>query len=53
MSINNHLLSLKRKHAFFNKLIEEEQSRPLPDSLALSKLKLRRLKVKEKIAQAA
>jgi hypothetical protein len=53
MYITNYILSLKRKYAEVNSLIREELSRPLPNSLILFKLKLKRLKLKEKIHKIA
>lgn len=50
MSVSNHLLNLKRKYNYLNHLIKDELTRPLPDSLVLFKLKLKRLKLKEIIA---
>lgn len=50
-SLKNHILSLKRKYDDVNVLIKEELSRPVPNSLTLFKLKLKRLKLKEKIFQ--
>jgi hypothetical protein len=52
-SITNHILSLKRKYDDVNTLIKEELSRPVPNSLTLFKLKLERLKLKEKIYQVS
>ncbi len=49
MLVSNHFLSLKRKYESLNKLIREELSRPLPDSLLLFRLKLKRLRLKEKL----
>jgi hypothetical protein len=49
MSVSNYLLSLKRKYEYLNYLIQDELSRPLPDSLRLFNLKLKRLRLKEKI----
>lgn len=51
MSVSNHLLTLKRKYKILNQLIHDELSRPLPDSLILFTLKLRRLRLKERIHQ--
>lgn len=50
MSVSSYLLSLKRKYKHLNRLIQEELSRPLPDSLTLFRLKLKRLRLKEKIS---
>ena len=49
MSVSNYVLSLKRKYQYLNNLIQDELSRPLPDSLILFNLKLKRLRLKEKI----
>jgi hypothetical protein len=53
MSVSNRLVTLKNKYQQINTLISDELSRPLPDSLRLFKLKLKRLKLKEKIHQMA
>ena len=49
MYIANYILSLKRKYQYINSLIREELTRPMPNSLILFKLKLIRLRIKEKI----
>lgn len=49
MAVSNHVLTLKRKYAQLNNLIQDELSRPLPNSLLLFNLKLKRLRLKEKI----
>ncbi|MBA3813095.1 MAG: DUF465 domain-containing protein [Alphaproteobacteria bacterium] len=49
----NYILSLKRKYEDLNLLIREELSRPMPNSVVLFKLKLKRLKLKEKIHKMA
>ncbi len=51
MSFSNHILNLKRKYVQLNNLIQDELSRPLPNSLVLFDLKLRRLRLKEMIAE--
>lgn len=53
MYITNYIVSLKRKYEHINFLIREELSRPRPDSLELFKLKVNRLKLKEKIHKLA
>jgi len=50
MSVSSYLLSLKRRYQYLNELIQDELSRPLPDSIVLFDLKLKRLRLKEKIA---
>lgn len=49
MYISNYILSLKSKYEHINLLIRDELSRPLPNSILLFKLKLQRLRLKEKI----
>ena len=49
MTISNHILSLKCKYEQINHMIQIERSRPLPDSLILFDLKLKRLRLKERI----
>jgi hypothetical protein len=53
MYLNNYILSLKRRHQKIDSLIQDELSRPLPDSLSLLQLKLNKLKLKEKISKAS
>ena len=53
MSVSTHLLTLKRKYSSLNTLIQDERSRPLPDSLRLFRLKLERLHLKMKIQAMA
>jgi hypothetical protein len=53
MSVSSHLLNLKRKYQYLNERIQDELSRPLPDSILLFDLKLKRLRLKEKIASFA
>lgn len=49
MNISNYIISLKRKYEYINSLIRDELSRPKPNSLILFRLKLKRLRLKEKI----
>lgn len=49
MYIANYISSLRQKYEDINSLIQEELSRPMPNSLTLFKLKLKRLQLKEKI----
>lgn len=44
-----HVKALEAKHAALEAAIEEENSRPLPNSIILSKLKRQKLKIKEEI----
>lgn len=49
MHMPNFMSSLKRQYEEINTLIHDELSRPLPNSLFLFELKLKRLRLKEKI----
>ncbi|MCQ2965452.1 MAG: YdcH family protein [Alphaproteobacteria bacterium] len=46
---DNHLQSLKQKHAALDVEIEKEMARPLPDETKISSLKRQKLKLKEEI----
>jgi len=52
MSLQEHVESLRAKHALLEQRIEDEQHRPLPDQIALAKLKKEKLRVKEEISLA-
>lgn len=43
---------LRARHAELDRLLEEEQARPMPDSGILSDLKRRKLALKDQIASA-
>jgi len=49
MSLSAHIEELTGKHQAIERLIETEMSRPLVDSLKVSELKRRKLRLKEKI----
>jgi hypothetical protein len=49
MSLFAHIEELTEKHQSIHRLIEQEMSRPLVDSLKVSELKRRKLRLKEKI----
>ncbi len=49
MSLAAHLEELSEKHQAIHRQIELEMSRPLVDSLKVSELKRRKLRIKEKI----
>lgn len=53
MHSSNHMVALKRKYDDVNLLIHDELSRPLPNSLVLFQLKLKRLHLKEKLYKVA
>ena len=49
MSLLAHIEELSEKHQSIHRQIELEMNRPLNDSLKLSELKRRKLRLKEKI----
>lgn len=49
MSLQSRLASLKDRHYSLELRIAEEDQRPRPDNLTLSKLKIEKLHVKEEI----
>lgn len=51
MTAEDHLSSLREKHATLERAIEEEGQRPLPDELRLTQLKREKLRIKDQIAQ--
>ncbi len=51
MPVQEHVESLRAKHARLEQLIEEELHRPLPDQSVISRLKKEKLRIKEQIEQ--
>ena len=49
MSLQSRLESLKGRHATLDMRILDEDQRPRPDSAALSRLKLEKLRLKEEM----
>ena len=49
MTFNPRLEALKGRHEFLEGMISEEDHRPRPDSDALTRLKIEKLRVKEEI----
>lgn len=49
MTVSNHMLNLRKKYDEINQLIHDELCRPLPDTIHLFDLKLKRLRLKEKL----
>ena len=47
-----HVSALQLKHAGLEKQLQEEMSRPHPDSAAIQMLKKRKLRIKEELAHA-
>lgn len=52
MALENHLDSLKRKHAAMEAELHEESNRPMPDESKIAELKRAKLELKDKIAEA-
>lgn len=52
MSLKNHLKSLRQKHAEIDGKVRAEESRPLPDTLVVRGLKLRKAQLKTEITEA-
>lgn len=49
----NRLISLRRRHAVLDAAVASEQTRPAPDTLALTQMKKKKLAVKEELIRAA
>lgn len=49
MTVSAHINALHEKHAILENCITDEQSRPMPDFAAISKLKKRKLRLKEEM----
>ncbi len=49
MPLQDHVESLRAKHAHLEELIDQEMHRPLPDQARLSRLKKEKLRIKEQI----
>lgn len=51
MNLSSHLSQLRQKHETLARQIEDEQSRPSADDLAISELKRKKLMLKDEIAR--
>ena len=49
MSLQSRIESLKGRHATLDMQIMNEDQRPKPDTIALSRLKMEKLRVKEEV----
>ena len=49
MSVQEHVDSLRNKHAQLEHLIDEELHRPMPDQSTLVRMKKEKLRIKEEI----
>lgn len=50
MSLQSRVQSLKSRYHHLNLLIQDELSRPMPNSLHLFELKIKRLRLEEELA---
>lgn len=50
-SLNERVKSLKGKHATLEQALLEETNRPLPDSMAIARLKRAKLAIKDEIVR--
>jgi len=51
MSVEDHIESLKKKHADLDLALEDENSRPMPNTAAIKDLKRQKLAIKDEIAR--
>jgi hypothetical protein len=51
MSLQDHIETLREKHAALERAIDEENSRPLPNDDTISELKRQKLRIKDEIFQ--
>jgi hypothetical protein len=51
MTMQDYVESLRSKHAYLERQIDDEMHRPLPDQSTLSRLKREKLRVKDEIAR--
>ncbi|HTJ62239.1 MAG TPA: DUF465 domain-containing protein [Alphaproteobacteria bacterium] len=49
MSLESHVSALRMKHADLDRSLGHEQNRPAPDTVAIKKLKVEKLRLKEEI----
>ena len=49
MSVQEHVDSLRNKHAHLEHLIDEELHRPMPDQSSVVRMKKEKLRIKEEI----
>jgi hypothetical protein len=51
MTMQDHVQSLRSKHAVLERQIDDEMHRPLPDQTILTRLKREKLRIKDEIAR--
>jgi hypothetical protein len=49
MSLESRVSTLRSKHAGIDRVLDQEQHRPAPNSVMITSLKLEKLKLKEEI----
>ena len=49
MSLQDHIHSLKQKHASLEAQLTEEESRPHPDDTLISEIKRQKLRIKDEL----
>ncbi len=49
MSLQEHIHSLKQKHASLESQLEEEENRPQPDDQIITELKRQKLRIKDEL----
>lgn len=53
MSLDDHMKSLQDKHADLERVLQEETSRPLPDTGILHDIKCQKLAIKDELEKLA
>lgn len=51
MAVEDHIRTLRTKHANLDDAISRETSRPLPDAFKLNELKREKLRIKDSITE--
>jgi len=51
MTMQDYVESLRSKHAYLERQIDDEMHRPLPDQSTLSRLKREKLRLKDELAR--
>ena len=51
MSLEDRVKTLQEKHKDLEKILEEEENRPLPDNIIIHDLKRQKLAIKDEIAR--
>ncbi|MBG02521.1 MAG: hypothetical protein CMM59_00390 [Rhodospirillaceae bacterium] len=51
MSVTDHIAALQKKHAELETELDDENSRPMPDTGAIADLKRQKLAIKDELAK--